>query len=123
MKITLSENGHNEEFNPLEELDLNVGIMPKTPYGDNYYYIGFENESSIYKLLKKYDESEDLKFYFNKEILYIVIKSEPVHYTLRLYDEDLLKFCEQIRKDNKLLIVIFTKEEKIENVFGYDIII
>ena len=122
MKVCLSENGHSKEFKPLEELEVSFGKMDNTPLGANYHHLGFESNEKISKLLDKFDESNELELYFFKNILYIIIESEPVFYIVEMDDEDLIDFCEQIKKDKKLIIATYTNRNKIENLFLYDII-
>lgn len=121
MKITLSENGHSKEWKPLKELNVSFAQMEDGPFGKNYYFLIFDIESDISKLLEKFDESKELEFYFFKNIFYISIESEPFLYMIEVFDKDLEVFKQQLNKDKKVLIAL-GNNDKIESTFLYDII-
>lgn len=121
MRVCLSENGHSKEFKPLKELAVSFAQMSDSPFGKNYNFIGFNSNDKISLLLERFDESEELEFYFFKNILYIIIESEPVFYIIEIGDEDLADLSNQIRKNKKILIAIMSVN-KIEQMFLFNII-
>ena len=121
MKIELSENGHSKEWKPLKGLAVSFAQMEDGPFGKDYYFLIFDGESEIAKLLEKFDSTPELEFYFFKNIFYISIDSAPYLYMIEVFDDDLENLRKQLNKEKKIVIAI-NDNEKIESIFLYDII-
>lgn len=122
MRIELSESGHSKEWKPLKGLSASFAQMEDGPFGKGYFIIGTPKNELLASLLKKYDNTKELEFYFFNNILFMSIDSEPFIYTIEMFDENLSKFSEQIKKDKKILVAILG-ENKVETLFLNNIII
>lgn len=120
MQIILSEKGHSKTWKPLKGIPVTFAKMEESNFGKNYYFLLFNKSDNISQLLNKFDNNEELEFYFFKNILYISIESDCFLYIIEIFDNDWEVFREQIKKDKKILVGI-ENGEFIENKFIYDV--
>ncbi len=95
--------------------------MEDGPFGKGYFIVGTPKNDTMANLLYKFDGTKELEFYFHSNILYMSIESEPFMYIIKMFEENLKQFAEQIKKDKKIIIATLG-DNQFEKLFSNNII-